>query len=307
MDAVYTWVDGSHPLAVARREALGRRSGAALAPIPPQRRGRDLGTLRYSLRSLERFAPWIDRVFLVTGGEVPAWLDVENPRLTVVPHVQLFPDPSHLPTFNSFAIECHLHRIAGITTSFLYFNDDFVLGREIRPTDIRTASGMKCLYLSDWGYDETPLEGDSDITAHAKRTNQLLTARLGFRDRLMIAHVPYLIIRDVMTELCAELDSAFTETSRQPFRNKGGINPIYLHDHYLNETGRTVPGTATKAFLGLTTDRQQNLAWFETQRRSPAHFICVNDDLPDDYDPQIAGDLDQFLSEMLTEPSTFER
>ena len=42
-----------------------------------------------------------------------AWLDTDNPRITVVDHRELFGDRGRLPTFNSHAIESQLHHIPG--------------------------------------------------------------------------------------------------------------------------------------------------------------------------------------------------
>ncbi|KAH3897576.1 hypothetical protein DPMN_021764 [Dreissena polymorpha] len=42
--------------------------------------------LRYSLRSLERFAPWVRHVFIVTNGQLPYWLNLENPHVSIVTH-----------------------------------------------------------------------------------------------------------------------------------------------------------------------------------------------------------------------------
>jgi UDP-N-acetylglucosamine-lysosomal-enzyme len=39
-----------------------------------ENRFRDSNELRFSLRSLERFAPWVRRVFLVTDNQIPKWL-----------------------------------------------------------------------------------------------------------------------------------------------------------------------------------------------------------------------------------------
>uniref|UniRef100_A0A1I8IZL4 Stealth_CR2 domain-containing protein n=1 Tax=Macrostomum lignano TaxID=282301 RepID=A0A1I8IZL4_9PLAT len=50
-------------------------------------------------------------VYLVTNGQVPNWLNLTNPRLTLITHEEIFPNKSHLPTFNAPAIESHLHRI----------------------------------------------------------------------------------------------------------------------------------------------------------------------------------------------------
>lgn len=79
-----------------------------------------LQELRYSLRSLERYAPWVRHVYLVTNGQIPYWLDLENPRLTVVTHDQIFPNLSHLPTFSSPAIESHIHRLVGWVNKINY-------------------------------------------------------------------------------------------------------------------------------------------------------------------------------------------
>ncbi|XP_017476458.1 PREDICTED: N-acetylglucosamine-1-phosphotransferase subunits alpha/beta-like [Rhagoletis zephyria] len=108
----------------------------------------DNDELRYSLRSLERFAPWIRNVFLVTNGQIPRWLNVEHPRLRIVQHRDIFANQSHLPTFSSSAIECHLHRIAGVSPQFLYLNDDIILGKPIYPDDFYTESRGFKVYLS---------------------------------------------------------------------------------------------------------------------------------------------------------------
>ncbi|KAB7503638.1 N-acetylglucosamine-1-phosphotransferase subunits alpha/beta [Armadillidium nasatum] len=104
--------------------------------------------LRYSLRSIEKFAPWVRRIYLVTNGQIPNWLNLDHPRLSIVTHNEIFPDLSHLPTFSSPAIESHIHRISGLSEHFLYLNDDILLGDKIHPNDFYSSvSGYK-VYLS---------------------------------------------------------------------------------------------------------------------------------------------------------------
>ena len=91
--------------------------------------------LRYSLRSLEMYAPWVRHVFIVTNGQIPSWLELDCPRLTLISHEEIYPDKSHLPTFSSPSIESHLHRIPGLADNFLYFNDDVMLNQPIWPED----------------------------------------------------------------------------------------------------------------------------------------------------------------------------
>ena len=83
-------------------------------------RYRDNHELKYSLRSLEKYAPWVRRVWLVTNGQVPSWLDLDSERVSVVPHASIFANRSHLPTFSSPAIEVHLHHIPGLARRFVY-------------------------------------------------------------------------------------------------------------------------------------------------------------------------------------------
>lgn len=108
----------------------------------------DKEELRYSLRSLEKHAPWIRHVYLVTNGQIPHWLDLDNPRITLVTHEDIFPNRSHLPTFSSPAIESHLHRISGLSSKFLYLNDDIMFTQNVWPEDFYTNSRGYKVYLS---------------------------------------------------------------------------------------------------------------------------------------------------------------
>ena len=68
------WVDGSDPDWQERKaRALEELTGVADPHLDAvsDSRFRDLGELRYSLRSLQRHAPWVRRVFLVTDKQVP--------------------------------------------------------------------------------------------------------------------------------------------------------------------------------------------------------------------------------------------
>eukprot|EP00808_Paulinella_micropora_P024476 g15461.t1 len=111
-------------------------------------RFRDNQELRYSFRSIWKFAPWVRKIFLVTNGQVPNWVNLEHPRLQLVTHRDIFPNQSHLPTFSSPAIETHLHRIPGLADKFIYFNDDVMLGNEIWPDDFYSHANGQKIFLS---------------------------------------------------------------------------------------------------------------------------------------------------------------
>jgi len=78
--------------------------------------------------------PWVRNIYIVTNGQVPLWLNTSHPKIRMVSHKEIFKWPDHLPTFNSLAIESHLHRISGISDHFIYFNDDMMLANAVYPT-----------------------------------------------------------------------------------------------------------------------------------------------------------------------------
>lgn len=104
--------------------------------------------LRYSLRSVEKFAPWVRHVYIVTNGQIPSWLNLDNSRVSIVSHRDIFLNSSHLPTFSSPAIESHLHRIPGVSERFIYMNDDVFFGKEVWPDDFFTTAGGQKVYLT---------------------------------------------------------------------------------------------------------------------------------------------------------------
>ncbi|OQS00338.1 N-acetylglucosamine-1-phosphotransferase subunits alpha/beta, partial [Thraustotheca clavata] len=164
IDVVYTWVNGTDPRWKAEKNYWHRKWHAEIhgqyfnesdqanvvdaSAAASDNRFRDNEELRYSLRSIEKYAPWVRHVFLVTDGQVPSWLNLDCPRLTVVPHSAMFANTSHLPVFSSPAIEANLDTIPGLADHFLYFNDDVFLGAPVYPEDFMSASGIQNIYRS---------------------------------------------------------------------------------------------------------------------------------------------------------------
>ncbi|XP_031784981.1 N-acetylglucosamine-1-phosphotransferase subunits alpha/beta [Nasonia vitripennis] len=144
IDVVYTWVNGSDPQFLDNLKKYVPVTNANSAAS----RFSDKDELRYSLRSLEMYAPWVRKVYIVTNGQIPSWLDMDNPRVSLISHEDIFTNLSHLPTFSSPAIESHIHRIPGLSNKFLYFNDDVMLGAAVWPEDFITWAYGQKVYLA---------------------------------------------------------------------------------------------------------------------------------------------------------------
>lgn len=149
IDIVYLWVNGNDPVWRAKKEAFERgmphRSGEALA----EARFMDNDELKYSLRSVERFAPWIHHIYIVTDGQVPAWLDLTNERISIVDHTEIMPREA-LPSFSSPAIEWCIDNIPGLSEHFLLANDDTFIGREVSPDFFFNPTGQPIVRLKKW-------------------------------------------------------------------------------------------------------------------------------------------------------------
>ena len=131
IDFVVLWVDGADP--------QWQRQQAQYAPEAEDNgsdinRFRDWELMRYWFRCTERFAPWVNRVYFVTNGQVPSWLNPEHPKLKLVKHSDYIP-AEFLPTFNSNVIELWLHKLPGLSEHFVLFNDDMFLTAPVEPSD----------------------------------------------------------------------------------------------------------------------------------------------------------------------------
>jgi hypothetical protein len=132
IDLVYLWVNGNDPKWIAKREALLGESSFSNTQENCKGRYVDNQEMKYSLRSVEKYAPWVRKIFIVTDNQTPDWLDTSNPKIQIVDHTEILPAES-LPCFNSVVIEHHLHKIPGLAEHFLYANDDMYINKQVTP------------------------------------------------------------------------------------------------------------------------------------------------------------------------------
>jgi hypothetical protein len=247
IDVVYTWVDGSDPTWQERKRAALEALGAEAARLHPSAtsavRYRDREELRYSLRSLERMAPFVRKIYLVTAGQVPDWLEVEHPDLEIVLHDDLFPNRGHLPTFSSRAIECHLHRIPGLSENFLYFNDDIMLRRPTMPSDFFDEQGRCIVYLDrrDVVWCDADRSYELPVNAAARKSSRLLEEAFGYRISKRVDHTPYALRKSVIEEIWERFPDEVEFVSSQPFRHPDSVTLTFcLAPHYGICTGTAV-------------------------------------------------------------------
>ena len=139
IDFVVPWVDSNDPEWIKSYNHYRPEK-----PIQDMARFRDWGIFRYWFRAVERYAPWVNKVFLITNGKFPEWINPSCEKLVLVKHSDYIPQ-KYLPTFNSKTIELNLGRIDDLSEHFVYFNDDTFICAPITP-DYFFKDGLPCDY-----------------------------------------------------------------------------------------------------------------------------------------------------------------
>jgi Stealth protein CR2, conserved region 2/Stealth protein CR3, conserved region 3 len=309
IDAVYTWVDGTWP----GYDALLRAHAHDRHDLNPNRYRDNLSLLKYSLRSLERYAPWIRRVILVTcRPQRPAWL---NPQAVRVVHHDEFLPGEVLPTFNSFAIVSGLHRIPDLSRRFIYIEDDRLFLAAVRPEHFfAAADGKTAVVLQKWQTLDPQRASDERVSPWNRalaRSNGLLDAKYGAKRRRTIGHVPLAVDRELWQAMIDQWREPFSQTLRSRFRATGNVAPEHLYPHYLLEEGRAVAVggfargrvAAYHPLNNLPAFQRLNLARIGLQR--PV-FLCLNDNFGERPHPRSVAHVARALDRWLPSASRFE-
>ncbi|MGD6748493.1 stealth family protein [Streptomyces sp. BH106] len=306
VDVVYTWVDGSDP------QWQQRRAAAVGEPYHPEAanaaRYLNRDELRYSMRSLHLYAPWIRNIYIVTDRQVPSWLNTAHPQIRVVDHQEIFTDPDVLPTFNSHAIESQLHHIDGLAEHFIYFNDDVFLGRPTLPQDFFVANGLSRFFPSKALLPPVGSSGADDIPVSAAGvTNRhLLAARFGSSITRKMKHTPCALRRSVLQDVEQVFAEAHQRTAAHAFRSPDDIAITNsLHHYYAFHTGRAVPGAIRYDYVDIS---QPRVASRLRRLLARTHLVfCLNDTVTCEGEAHAStAVVQEFLDSYYPTPSPYE-
>lgn len=309
IDVVYTWVDGTDARwQRARAEALHVEDPAQFTEqAASDARFQQHDELRYSMRSLERHAPWVRHVWVVTAGQVPEWLNTADPRVTVVDHRDIWSPEGTLPTFNSHAIEAHLHRIDGLSEHFLYLNDDVFFGHDVTPSTFFHPNGMSKLFFSRAQIALGAPQPDEIASDSAgKNARRLVAEACGRTLSQKFFHTPLPLRRSVSYEIAERFPDEVRTTAQSVFRRSSDVTLSgALHLYYAYATGRAAPGRIAYRYVGIASPGAER----EYQRlmTSRLQTFCLNDTTAEDVDPiQVDQAMRRFLQDYFPEPSLFE-
>lgn len=180
IDLVYTWVDGNDEEWAAKKSYWQQKTGADNPYAVHQARSRDREELKHSLRSVEKYMPWVNKIYIVTDNQVPEWLNTNHPKIKIVDHKEILP-LNALPVFNSMAIETGIANIKGLSEHFIYANDDMFVGKPLPQEFFFTPDGTPIFYKDEkFGmflkalYEKEKKEGTmwAHLIDNIKKTNE---------------------------------------------------------------------------------------------------------------------------------------
>ncbi|QKJ19007.1 stealth conserved region 3 domain-containing protein [Microbacterium hominis] len=277
IDLVFSWVDGSSSEFQRQRAAQLAEYVVGEGDDGPARY-RHVDELRYALRSVHMYAPWVRRIFIATDSPAPAWL-LDHPKVTIVRSEEFFADPSVLPTHNSHAVEAQLHRIPGLAEHFLYSNDDMFFGRLTEPEMFFSSAGVTKFVECDVRIGAgTPQLHRSGHDNGLRVNRALLSERFGRTIARDLEHCATPLRRSVMAELEAAFPEDFARTAASRFRAATDISVTNsLYHYYALMTGRAVATREPRVRYVQTTmaaglRRMERLA-----ARSDVDMFCLND------------------------------
>ncbi len=299
IDFVVAWVDGSDPDWLAQKNKYVTDKASADSDVAGASRFEDNGLFKFWFRAVERFAPWVNKVYFVTYGHLPSWLNTESEKLVIVKHEDFLPE-EYRPTFNSSVLAINLHRIKGLSENFVFFNDDFYLASPCAP-ELFFKDGLPCsmavqdiipatecspywhlvyndIILLNKNYSKKKCQKE-----HKSKWYNLRYGRLGIKNLLLApfplfsgmfeAHLPESYLKSSYEKAWEQNGDYFHEVSTHKFRELSDVNEYYMKYIQFAE-GKFEPVNKLKLGRYCSMKSKGTADIIKSQKYK---YLCIND------------------------------
>ena len=298
IDIVVTTVDGSD-------RAWQTKMLSALAEEPDRpalNKTTNLGRfanhdeLRYLLRSVYYYAPWVRTIHIVTDNQCPQWLDKTHPMINLVDHKAII-DSCFLPTFNSDAIESAIWRIPGLSEEFVYFNDDMLLMSLTTKKTFFSEYGVPYFFESPRRLPSIPAEWASAYTSNAHiRTADILEEHGYPRPRRKFKHIPYAGKKSIFEQIEKEFRDELVETRRSKFRSIDSMATFsFLYENFALATMQGQLSDLPYKYIEIT-DGSWKEQLYKVCKDTETKIVCINDSSIEPDEGELSRDLKAILS-----------
>lgn len=311
VDIVYTWVDSDDPEFQSQRLAFQIELDETVLKNKPEvtdiARFQSRDELKYSIRSVLKYAPWVNHIYIVTNGQIPKWLDINFDKITVIPHSTIL-EEKYLPTFNSHVIESALYKIPNLSEHYIYFNDDVMLTRPLDPNYFFTSNGIVKLFMTN---SKLPNGGrnlkDTPTQWAAKNARELLYEETGFWVEHMFAHTFHPQLKSIHKKIETLWAEQLDKCRNNKFRNISDLNSAtFLHHHFALISGNAIATRTKCVYFNIRSPEATKFYNTLNARKGTdmiPHSICLNDhvsgskNLLKDYEVKLQSFLEFFYPE----------
>lgn len=333
IDVVLYWVDETDVEWQKSKEEFFSKENADIRSCSKIRyQGWD--NLKYLFRGIEAFMPWVHKIFFVTCGQKPGFLNENHKKLVLINHDEFMPD-EYLPTFNSSAIEMNFHRIKELSENFIIFNDDMFpvkavdeeyYLRDNLPCDeaieniITTASfgpvgemarysTINNMFIINRHFKKRQVQEqfydkwfNSEYEELLERTESLRYWNdfPGFYD----PHVPSLLKKSVMQEIWGKEEEVLDKSCRSRFRSYRDVTQ-YVVRYWQLCTGEFVPRkTLGRPFF---VDGRNYINAVNAIREQRMPVVCINENCEGIEFENIKAEVNAALMSILPDKSSYEK
>ena len=325
IDLVVLWVDGSDEEWLKEKNKYLEIKGDSR-----ENRFRDCDNLQYLFRGIEKYIPWANKIYFITWGHVPSWLNTNNERIVVVKHEEFIPQ-EYLPTFNSNVIELNLHRIKSLSNKFVLLNDDifflkpttskdfFINGK---PADVYAEYTQLATSYNDVHYMmkanilsiiNKHFDKQDCVKKNFSKFINLKYGDLNFKTLHSIKfkkkfvgfwnfHAPQPYLKETFEEIWEKENENLQHACTNKFRASSDLGH-YLCRYWQMVSGNFEPKKDEGKYLVYLNDNKENIKELKSGKYK---YVCINDAFMDIDFEKAKEDINNALQELLPEKSEFE-
>lgn len=330
IDIVYTWVNSSDKAFQEKRARFAKEeTGKDLAYRIGESRFKDNNELKYSLRSIERYLPFIRKVFIVHTGAAPNWLKSGCEDLIFVAQEDIIP-PQYAPSFQSDVIESFLYKIPDLSEYYIYSNDDVFFCSPHKENDLFDSDGRARVGITPRLAGEgkkasstfriTERNAAQSLKRHLKNIPTPITVsykwlpipiRCLLKECLpfnTIAHVAQPFRKSIWQEFHKVFSEEINTICKHRFRANDGFTINFMAHYYALSIGKAVFDLQThNDYLGRsdTLERKEEFRRLIFENAEQIKRFCLNDEVVNGEDGW-ENYVSQMLESLFPKPSRWE-
>lgn len=268
IDIVYTYVDAQDP----SWRAMYEETFDNLEYDAKRYETHD--ELKFSLRSVNQFMPWVHKIYIVSNCAKPQWLN-DSSRIVWVDHSEIVTNTNLIPMFNSHAIESYLHKIPNLSENFIYFNDDILVNKQVDKSFFYKHKNISINFCEQYDsvfWDFDTITDSIGYKYACKNVQTILYDKFKYIPRYLMQHAPHSLKKSVLYELENLFYYQFDIVRKNKIRSIDDINILsFLYPHYSLLKGQSIHFTARTAII-----RELN---FEKiiNNNYKYQFLCLNE------------------------------